>query len=281
MFIMKHRAVKPVDENIENVKSHLVSMTKIAIDWFERNCMQANPEKFQAIFLAPGHTKVQTDFFIDNININPEKSVKLLGVELDDKLKFDIQVSSMCKKAAKQLNALKRIGHLLGQSSRLTIFPAYIMSNFNYCPLVWHFCSKKNLFKLERMQERALRFVYRDYKSSYEELLDKAKLQCLHLGRLRSLATEIHKAVHGGAPPYVSSLFTERESEYSLRRNHSLILPPYNTISFGKQSIRYTGPKVWNSLPNNLRDTTSLKEFKNLISTWSGTKCTCSLCCYK
>ena len=68
-----------------------------------------------------------------------------------------------------------------------------------------------------------------------------------------------------------------RESEYRLRRNHSLILPPYNTISFGKQSIRYTGPKVWNSLPNNLRQTTSLKEFKNLISTWSGTNCTCSL----
>ena len=88
-------------------------MTKIAIDWFERNCMQANPEKFQAIFLAPGHKKVQTDFSIDNINIKLEKSVKLLGVELDDKLKFDIQVSSMCKKAAKQLNALKRIGHLL------------------------------------------------------------------------------------------------------------------------------------------------------------------------
>ena len=269
------------DENIENVKSHLVSMTKIAIDWFERNCMQANPEKFQAIFLAPGHKKVQTDFSIDNINIKLEKSVKLLGVELDDKLKFDIQVSSMCKKAAKQLNALKRIGHLLDQSSRLSIFRAYIMSNFNYCPLVWHFCSKKNLSKLERIQERALRFVYRDYKSSYEKLLDQAKLQSLHLGRLRSLATEIHKAVHGGAPPYVSSLFTERESEYSLRRNHSLILPPYNTISFGKQSIRYTGPKVWNSLPNNLRQTTSLKEFKNLISTWSGTNCTCSLCCYK
>ena len=66
---------------------------------------------------------MQTDFSIDNINIKPEKSVKFLGVELDDKLKFDIQVSSMCKKAAKQLNALKRIGHLLEQSSRLTIFP--------------------------------------------------------------------------------------------------------------------------------------------------------------
>ena len=83
-------------------------MTKIAIDWFERNCMQANPEKIQAIFLAPGHKKVQTDFSIDNINIKPEKSVKLLGVELDDKLKFDIQVSSMCKKAAKQLRPIQQ-----------------------------------------------------------------------------------------------------------------------------------------------------------------------------
>ena len=166
------------DENIENVKSHLLSMTKIAIDWFERNCIQANSEK----------------------------------------------------------------------------------NSGNYsCPC----------------QEWVLRFVYRDHKSSYEELLDQAKLQSVHLGRLRSLATEIHKAVHGGVPPYVRSLFTERESEYSLRRNHSLILPPYNTISFGKQSIRYTGPKVWNSLPNNLRQTTSLKEF------WSGTNCTCSVCCYK
>ena len=44
-----------IDENIENVKSHLVSMTKVAIDWFERNFMQANPEHFQAVFLAPGH----------------------------------------------------------------------------------------------------------------------------------------------------------------------------------------------------------------------------------
>ena len=58
------------DENIENVKSHLVSMTKIAIDLFERNCMQANPEKFQAIFLAPGQKKVQTDFSIERNGLN-------------------------------------------------------------------------------------------------------------------------------------------------------------------------------------------------------------------
>ena len=68
-------------------------MTKIPIDCFDMNCMQNNPEIYQAISLAPGHRTVQTDFSIDNINIKPEKSVKRLGVELDDKLKYDIQLS--------------------------------------------------------------------------------------------------------------------------------------------------------------------------------------------
>ena len=49
------------DENIENVKSHLASITKFAIEWFERNCMQ--------VIFAPGHKKLQTDFSIDKINI--------------------------------------------------------------------------------------------------------------------------------------------------------------------------------------------------------------------
>ena len=118
------------------------------------------------------------------------------------------------------------------------------MSNLNYCPRVWHFCSKSHLSKLERRHERALRFINRDYKSSYEELLDQAKLQSLHLGRLTSLVTQIHKAVHGWGSSL--SFPTGREYEYNLRRKHSLITPPFNTIFYGKQSIRYTGHKVWN-----------------------------------
>ena len=153
---------------------------------------------------------MQAGFPIDTINIKPEISVKPLGVELDYKLKFDTQVCPMCKKTAKQPNALKRIGHLLDQSSRLTIFRAYIMSNLTYCPLAWHFCFKNNLSKLEGTQERALRFAYRDYKSNYEEQLDQAKLQSLHLGKLRSLATEIHKVSMEGSLP-MSDLFSQRE----------------------------------------------------------------------
>jgi hypothetical protein len=43
--------------------------------------------------------------------------------------------------------------------------------NLNFCPLAWHFCSKANTIKLEKIQERALRFIYEYYNSTYEELL--------------------------------------------------------------------------------------------------------------
>jgi predicted nuclease of predicted toxin-antitoxin system len=44
------------------------------------------------------------------------------------------------------------------------------MSNFNFCPLVWHFCGEVNTKKVEKIQERALRFIYEDYSITYEEL---------------------------------------------------------------------------------------------------------------
>ena len=54
-------------------------MTEIAINWFERNCTQANPEQFQALFLDPVNRQVQTDFSIDKINITPEQSARQLN----------------------------------------------------------------------------------------------------------------------------------------------------------------------------------------------------------
>ena len=73
---------------------------------------------------------------------------------------------------------------------------SFIMSNFNYCSLVWHAYGVKNTKKLEKLQGRALRFVYLDKVSSYDDLLTKANLTTLHPGRLKILATEVYKSVH-------------------------------------------------------------------------------------
>jgi hypothetical protein len=112
---------------------------------------------------------------LDGNKIDCEKEVKLLGVTIDCQLKFNTHISNICKKASRQLNVLKHIGKHLTKLGRLTIYFSFIMSNFNYCPIVWHFCGEINTRKIEKIPERALRFIYEDYSSSYEDLLNKSR----------------------------------------------------------------------------------------------------------
>jgi hypothetical protein len=72
------------------------------------------------------------------------KTVKLLGIEIDYQLNFDIHISSICRKASQQLNILKCLGPYLDRLSKLTILHSFILSNFNFCPLAWHFCTDEN-----------------------------------------------------------------------------------------------------------------------------------------
>ena len=111
-----------------------------------------------------------------------------MGIDIDYQLNFDKHIKNICRKASQQLSVLKRIGCFLSKLNKLTIFHSFILSNFNFCPLAWHFCSKANTIKLEKIQERALRFIYEDYNSTYEELLHIAKVPSLQIRRMCTMA---------------------------------------------------------------------------------------------
>lgn len=143
--------------------------------------MQANPEKFQSLCIGHKTNKAARSFHIGTNEILCEDEVKLLGVNLDFQLNFDSKVTNLCKKAAKQLNISHRLSKFLNESTRLLIFKTFITSNFNYCPLIWHFCSKTNTEKIEKIQFRALRIVFNEFTSSCETLLNKVNLNTLNL----------------------------------------------------------------------------------------------------
>jgi hypothetical protein len=72
--------------------------------------------------------------------------------------------------------------------------------------LAWHFCTEKNSKKLEKIQVRALRFVYDDYSSSSETLLENAKVPTLQVRRIRTMALETYKILHNLAPVCLQNL---------------------------------------------------------------------------
>ena len=77
----------------------------------------------------------------------------------------------LCSKAAMQLNALTRLQKYVGKAEKEAIINSFILSNTNYCPLVWHFSSCGSIRKIEKIRKRCLRIVLNDYESDYETLL--------------------------------------------------------------------------------------------------------------
>ena len=72
--------------------------------------------------------------------------------------------------------------------------------------MAWHFCTEKNSKRLEKIQVRAMRFVYDDYSSSSETLLEKAKVPTLQVRRIRTMALEAYKILHNLAPVCLQNL---------------------------------------------------------------------------
>ena len=264
--------------NFDVLINSLVEDSVSLISWFDFNCMQANPDKFQAIAVGKKTHDKQPVFNIGNINITCDDSVKLLGVDIDFSLKFDLHISNLCRKAAQQINIMKRLGKHLNRLNRLTIFHSFMLSNFNFCPLSWHFCSEGNTKKIEKLQERALRFVYENHDLSYEDLLEKAKMPTLKIRRLRTMAMETFKILNNLAPPCLSNLVKTKENSYNFRYSNILQIPAVRTTTYGKNSFRYAAAVLWNNFPEHFRQTNNFNHFKSLLNHWNGEQCKCSMC---
>ena len=216
------------------------------VDWFHNNGMQANPDKFQAIAFGSKQVTQEPCFEVRGSTIQWDSEVKLLGVEIDSGLNFDKHVSALCRKAGNQINVLKRLGKILPFACRKVIYHTFIRSMFNFCPIVWHFCSITNTRKIEKVNYRALKFVYQDNDSDYDALLAKDESTTLHLSRLRLIAIEVFKIMKGLRPRYLSNLI-ETKAKTGLRcslRYENLKSPNYNYVKY-KNGFKYEGAQIW------------------------------------
>ena len=261
---------------LKNVMEKLEDHSEIAITWFECNNMKLNTDKCR--LLVSGHRYEEMWVKVGKDRIWESKEVNLLGVTIDNELKFDKHVSNVCLKAGRKLSVLSRMGKFLSFEKKRTLYKSFVESQFKYCPLIWMFHSRYSNAKINRLHMRALRLVYNDFQSTFDELLDRDKSFTIHHQNIQTLAIEIYKIFHGLSTSNYKELFVFRNNNYNTRSKYDLTIPLVNSVLKGQNSLRYLGPIIWNSIPLNIRCVDNFNIFKSKIRQWKPVDCPCRLC---
>ena len=265
------------DQELESVLVRLEHDSLLAIEWFESNYMKLNEDKCHLLISG---FKYQLDWAqIGESRIWESQNEKLLGISFDRDLKFDLHITNICKKANRKLTALGRVSKFISLEKRRLLFNAFIQSQFAYCPLVWMFHDRRMNLKINQLHERALRMVYKDDQSSFEELLKKDGSATIHHRNIQKLAIELYKVKNGLATEIIEKLFTRKENNfYALRNESEFKVPKVNTVYRGDDSLRHLGPLIWDIVPQEIKLSNSLFQFKRRIKKWTPDDCPCRLC---
>ena len=252
-------------EDIDQVEHAINADLKKVDEWYEFNQMKRNHSKYQAITF--GRVERNPVLTCEGTVIPSQDEMELLGVTIDNKLKFEGQIRKICRKVSQQVAVLNRSKKILPFELRIDIYRAFIAPHFNYRSESWHHCGKRGCAKLEKINERALRFVTLDKSTTYETLLKQLNLLSPLNQRIVKMTAGVYKAIHGyKVPRGTGELLHERSTNYNLRGKLILELPKVNTTTYGLKSWRYTAGKIWNALPDQFRAANNIGTFKNLMS---------------
>ena len=182
------------------------------------------------------------------VNINSENSVKLLGFEINSKLNINKHITQLCKKRADQLNDLCKLKSFLNTDQRRILVNSFIYANYNYCPPVWNFHSKKSKNKIERTQYRALQFLHNDSDSDYNTLLNESDKCSMEVLRIKTMPLEIFESLNNLNTSFMKNIFNKRNNIN--RRNN----------------LRCLNPHIWSTLPESTKEITSFEKFQKSIN---------------
>ena len=225
-----------IDEVVKRQETASVKLFK----WFADSQMKANQDKCHLIVGKNENVSLHIAPF-QNKNTNCEK---LLGIKVDSRLNFNEDLDGIIKKASHRINALSRITSFKNIAKRRILTNSFFNSQFDYCPLVWMFHSPSINNKINCLYERVLHIVYSDFKSSFENLLEKDETFSIHVNNLLKLPTEMFKISKNFSIPLMSELFHQKVNHYDLRNPYEFSVPNFNSIFHGKGSISYLGPLI-------------------------------------
>ena len=238
--------------------------------WLSKNRLIVNVSKSNVMFIGSKSSinECALSASLNGSTLAHQNDIKLLGLNIDTNLNWKQHISSLCKKISPKIGLLHIFSNYLHKKQLVTIYTALIQSHFDYALSVWGSCHKTYLINLQRMQNRCAHICTNtfDYTVSSSSLIKQLKWMDIATRFSYFIGILMFKFVNGLLPPTLKDQFTFVKDIHSFSTRSSfaedIALPKCRT-EFLKRTLCYTGPKLWNSLPLELKNSSSIESFKS------------------
>ena len=231
-------------------------LTKFS-EWTACNRLSINTDK-TSTFLVTNRIlpEILPSAYINGVSLQSDCVIKYLGILIDNKLKFNNHIQSICSKVSRSIGVMSKLKKFLNFSTMRSLYHSLVYSYLIYCNLCWGNTFQSHLQPLKVLQKRAIRVINglgsRAHTSEYFHSNKLLKLSDINFYR---------QAQYVYLNP---SQFGSSSHNYDTR-NSSQLIPMFNRITLTQNSLTYSAPHVWNSLPDQIREAQSEAEFKNKI----------------
>ena len=261
--------------NSKTAQSHARSALENCISqistWMSINRLKLNSVKTEFVILGTRQQLAKMEY--DSISIAGEviktkSCVRNLGVYMYAELRMNEHVQHVVRICFGKIREIASFRKYLTQDVTQTLVQAVIISHIDYANSLLYGISQHLIDKLQRVQNAAARLIlgYKKHESISPGLFKlhwlpvKYRIQC-------KIVTITFKILSTNEPSYLRSLLTVQESTRTRRTNH-LIIPRSRLKTAGDRSFSVSAPKIWNSLPDTVRNAQSLLVFKKNLKTF-------------
>ena len=188
---------------------------------------------------------------------------------MDCCMTFNVHIDELHKKLFGTLLFLNRITKRFYQDCRKMVIQSLILSSLNYALKVWGSTNKSNIQKAQKLQNFASKVAVGGAKRSDHATPLIEKLNWLRIDKqyIFELCLFVFKIKTNRVPEWLfefPSAGEMRDANVVTRQNNNLFIPRTRTNT-GARNLHVEGPRLWNSLPNDLLDCQSLSCFKKKL----------------
>ena len=207
---------------------------------------------------------------INNQLIKKVKNTKALGVELDENLSWEKHINHISSKISSGIGAIRKMREYVEQDILIKVYNALIQPYFDYCCEVWDTLNKGLSERLQKFQNRAARLIMNLKNEHGQSILARKSLGWVTLEERRAQmkARLMYKTVNGLAPQRLCEAFQNLNTihDHNLRGSSTRFYIPRPKTESLKKSFQYSGAKLWNQIPEEIRNSVSYNSFCKKLS---------------